>query len=190
MSWLSILKKHPVIAAFRDVAQIDLSRLSSQVQVLFLLGGNIFELDAVVTSCQQAGKWVFVDIDLLKGIAQDEWGVKYLASKVRVQGLITTKARMVKSAKNEGLLAIQRVFVLDSESLSGALKVIKYTQPHAIEILPGIIWPKIASWFLPRVSCPVIAGGFITTQDEVKQIIDSGALTISTSAKDLIFKGP
>jgi len=63
--------------------------------------------------------------------------------------------------------------------------VIQEVGPDAVEVLPGIVFPKICR-FLPLEGFPpVICGGFIRTPKDVRDILKSGALAVSTSAKDL-----
>lgn len=55
-----------------------------------------------------------------------------------VDGVITTKPSLIKVIKNEGLIAIQRLFMLDSRSLETGIKSILEDKPHAVEIMPGL----------------------------------------------------
>ncbi len=184
MDFLTSLKKRPVIAAFRDVENLLLQNLN-QTDVIFILGETIFDLPRIV---QQAGKYkklVFADIDLVKGIGRDASGIRFLAKESRVDGIITTRSNLIKSAQKEGLVAVQRIFVLDSESLSGGLSVIEKTNPDAVDILPGLILPKIMKKVRMVTAIPVIAGGLITHKDEIREILASGAIGISTTAANL-----
>jgi glycerol uptake operon antiterminator len=186
LDFLSALKKNPVIAAFRDIESIWGQDLC-HINIFFILGGSIFDLPHVVEQARKNEKLVFVDIDLLKGIGKDAQGVRFLAKKSQVDGIITTRSNLIKSIQKEGLVSIQRIFVLDSESLAGGLGVIKKSIPDALEILPGMILPKIMKEIRTIISIPipVIAGGLITSRDEVREILEAGAAGISTTATHL-----
>ena len=184
MSFLAALKKSPVIAAFRDIENLHIQNLD-YIQVLFILGGTIFDLPNVVEQARKYEKLVFVDIDLLKGIGKDTSGVRFLAKNNQVDGIITTRSNLIKSIQKEGLVAIQRIFVLDSESLAGGLNVIKKSIPDALEILPGMVLPKIMKEIRKMISIPVIAGGLITSTEEIHEILAAGAVGISTTASQL-----
>jgi glycerol uptake operon antiterminator len=184
VNWMSIFEKKPVIAAFRPTEHLHL-HLLHEIGVVFILGGTIFDIPDLVVQAKQSGKLLFVDIDLLKGIGKDAPGVKFLAKESRVDGIITTRSNLVKSIQKEGLVAVQRVFVLDSESLTGGLGVVEKSAPDAIEILPGLILPKVIQRIQSITSIPVIAGGLITEKREVEQLLDSGALAISTTSNRL-----
>ena len=180
MDFLGILKHKPVIAALRNVEDVRIEGLSN-VGVLFVLGGTIFDLPSLVEQAESFEKLVFVDIDLIKGVGKDASGIRYLARESHVHGIITTKSNLIKSAQKEGLISIQRIFVLDSESLSGGLNVVDKSRPEAIEVLPGLILPKIMDRIRARTSVPVIAGGLITKLQEIEEILSSGAIGISTT---------
>ena len=185
MDFLTILKHKPVIAALRNVEDFRIEGLSN-VGVLFVLGGTIFDLPALVEKAESFKKLVFVDIDLIKGVGKDASGIRYLARESHVHGIITTKSNLIKSAQKENLISIQRIFVLDSESLTGGLNVVDKSKPDAIEVLPGLILPKIMDRIRSRSSVPVIAGGLITRPQEIQEILSSGAIGISTTSAKLL----
>lgn len=185
MVLLKVLKHRPVIAAVRNVENLSFDRLA-RAGVVFLLGGTIFDIPGIVESAKQSDKLVFIDIDLIKGVGRDRVGVHYLATESRVHGIITTKSNLVTSGKKEGLCTIQRVFALDSESLAGGLNVVSQSKPDAIEILPGLVVPKVMEAIRRRTSIPIIAGGLITEEREVEEILGSGAVGISTTSYHLL----
>jgi len=187
LDFLSVLRKKPIIAAFRDIENLRNAELAG-VDVLFILSGTIFDLSGIVEQAGRFDKLVFVDIDLIKGIGKDATGIRYLARESHVHGIITTKSNLIRSAKKEGLTSIQRIFVLDSESLTGGLNVIDKSGPDAVEVLPGVILPKIMKRIRAKTSVPIIAGGLITTHKEIKDILSSGAVGISTTSSKLFVK--
>ena len=181
MNLSELLKGKPVIPAIRNQEGVRFDEMVHS-SVLFIIGGNIFDLPAIMERATQAGKIVFVDVDLIKGVGKDASGIRYLAKVSRVHGVITTKSNLVRSTQKEGMLSVQRIFVLDSDSLSGALGVVEKSRPDAIEVLPGPILPKIIDKIRAKTSVPVIAGGLITKRKEVEEIITSGAIGVSSSS--------
>jgi glycerol uptake operon antiterminator len=179
-----VLRNSPVIAAFRDIKSLRIQGLS-HTNVLFILGGTIFDLPDIVEQARRYEKLVFVDIDLIKGIGKDALGIRFLAKESQVDGIITTHSNLIKSAQKEGLVSIQRIFVLDSESLAVGLGVIEKSNPDALEVLPGLILPKIMKKIRTITSIPVIAGGLITHEEEIRKILASGAIGISTTSSHL-----
>jgi glycerol uptake operon antiterminator len=179
-----VLRDKPVIAAIRSAEGLRMNELNGSA-VLFVIGGSIFDLPALVLQSERYRKLVFVDIDLIKGVGKDSQGIRYLAKESHVHGVITTKSNLIRSARKEGLVSIQRIFVLDSESLTGGLNVIERSAPDAVEVLPGLILHKIMERIRARTSIPVIAGGLITERKEIEEILSSGAIGVSTSSAHL-----
>ena len=184
MDLLSALRERPVIAAIRDVTCPNIPAWD-RIGVLFVLGGTIFDLPRIVEQAHRYEKLVFADIDLVKGIGKDAAGVRFLARESHVDGIITTRSNLIKSVHGEGLAAIERIFALDSESLGGGLGVVEKSGPDAVEILPGLIVSKIIKKIRALTSIPVIAGGLITQEEHIQEILAAGAIGVSTSASHL-----
>jgi len=53
-----------------------------------------------------------------------------------------------------------------------------------VELLPGVILPEIAP-LMPRLAVPVLAGGFIRTEAEAREILAAGAAGVTTSSTNL-----
>jgi len=187
MSFLDVLKKKPVIAALRDVEHIPVEKLH-KAGILFVLGGTIFDVPALVERARRLNQLIFIDIDLIKGVGKDHSGIRYLAREGQVDGIITTKTNLIATAKENGLVTVQRIFVLDSESLVGGLNVVSNSKPDAVEVLPGLIVPKIIKRIRRRTSVPIIGGGLITESSEVEEILASGAVGVSTTSYHLLDK--
>lgn len=178
------LRRRPVIAGMRDTAGME-AAIRQGVQVFFILGEDIFSLVESVARAHAAGRLILAHVDLIKGIGRDEAGVRYLAREVKVDGILTTRANLIGPAKREGLIAVQRLFLLDSESLETGLPAVERAAPDAVEILPGVILPLLAPR-LGRASLPpLIAGGLIQTRTQVEEILGAGAIAVSAGAREL-----
>ena len=66
-------------------------------------------------------------------------------------------------------------------------RVNRAAMPDVIEILPGIIVPKIMRKISAMSCVPVIAGGLIKAREDVMNMLKNGAVAISTSARDVWF---
>ncbi len=99
-------------------------------------------------------------------------------------GVISTKSSVIKKAKQKGVLAVQRVFVIDSHALEKSIKLLTKTQPDYIEILPGAM-PSLIQEVRERIDIPVFAGGFIKTPTEVHNALAAGAHAVTTSNREL-----
>ena len=177
---LNRLEDCPIIAAVREHTWQQ--ALASPAEVLFCLETNLLTVNQRIQEAHAAGKVVFVHMDLAEGIGRDKTGLQYLAD-CGVDGILSTKAQIVRTAKDLGLLTIQRFFILDSQGLNSAKEMLKVTNPHFIEIMPGVL-PKIIRHFAGG-SIPVIAGGLIENKAEITSALSSGATAISTGSPHL-----
>ena len=178
-----LFRDNPVIAAIRNPKDIH-DAVDSPCNIIFLLTGNIYNLATMVGYINAAGKNAFVHLDLVKGYAQDQYFIKYLKEKIKPTGVISTRNSLITKAKQEGLLTVQRLFLLDSAAMDVALTSAKKIKPDAVEILPGLV-PKLITQVHEELSAPIITGGFIQTEAEVLSCIEAGALAASTSHKAL-----
>lgn len=176
------LENAPVIAAVkaRDHAG---AAAKSPVSVVFVLGGSILSMDGIMEELRLGQKLVFLHMDLIEGIGRDVAGLAYAASHWKPAGIITTRAPLVKAAKEHGLLAIQRVFLLDSGSIRSGIQLIEQCRPDFVEVMPGVI-PKAIGQFR-GAGRPVIAGGMVTARNEIIEALSAGALAVSTSSREL-----
>lgn len=181
---LSHLKKKPVIAGIKNIEDASIA-VENGVEILFFLTGTLFDLQDLVRRDLNPRPLIFAHVDLLQGIGKDQWGLRFLARDVGVDGILTTRSHLIKAAKKEGLLAIQRLFVLDSEALKTGLSIVKSSQPDAIEILPALILPHIHQRLPVNELPPIIAGGLIETTDELRAVLKTPARAVSTSRQEL-----
>ncbi len=182
--FFDLLRSRPVIAGLRDAGHLEVAiRLGAGI--VFILGGDIFVLRESVRKARAQGAMILAHVDLIKGVGRDEAGVRFLARDLGVDGILTTRANLVGPARREGLLAVQRLFVLDSESLETGLPAVERAGPDAVEILPGVILPLIARRLRQSALPPLIAGGLIAEESQVEEILRSGAVGVSTSAQPL-----
>lgn len=178
-----ILRGTPVIAAVRD-AQAMARALASPVRVVFLLGGDLFTLPELVRAAQDAGKLVFAHLDLVEGISRDAAGVRWIAKAVRPSGVLSTRAPLLRAAAAEGLLTVLRMFMVDSSSLETGARMAKACTPDLVEVMPGLTTRAIRA-LNERIVPPVIAGGMLETERDVRSALEAGALAASTSKEAL-----
>lgn len=175
------MKKNPIIAAVKDLNNLD-AALESNCNIIFLLCGSIFNVKEVVEKAKAKDKMIFIHVDLLDGFSKDAVALKYISEEIKPDGIVSTKNSQLKVAKNLGLLTVQRIFIIDSLSIDTAIKTSQMIDPDAIEIMPGIM-PRITKQLSSTLSVPVIVGGLISEDIEVENAINSGALGVSTSSK-------
>lgn len=177
------LVDHQTIAAVQKEEDVQLA-IESRVNVIFLLTGSIFNIKELVERVKLAGKEVFLHMEFIEGIAADRGGVAYVARHVRPTGIISTKSNLIKAAKEEGLMAIQRIFLIDRSAVQRGIKAVEQSHPDAIEVMPGLM-PRIIREMTAMTPLPIIAGGLVGYQDEIDEALKAGALAVSAGASSL-----
>ena len=176
-------KKKNIIAAVKDEESLQ-KALNSKVEVIFVLSGDICKITDVVNRCHKANKKVYLHIEMIEGFGKDEAAVRYIATNIKPDGIITTKSSLIKAAHSAGLDSIFRVFMLDSQSIRTAISNIERCKATDVEILPGLI-PELISYFVNTVDANIIAGGLIATKKHVETAFEKGAIACSTSESNL-----
>lgn len=82
------------------------------------------------------------------------------------------------------MFTVQRFFIVDSHSVNTTVESVLASKADMIEIMPGIVIKAIKT-LRKLVDVPVIAGGLVDTDDEIKSIISNGAAAVSTSNQTL-----
>ncbi len=175
-----LLSQTHIIPAVRSPEFLVHSSLAPGKIVYFLFGNpeNIAEMMELVAA---AGKVPIINIDLAAGFARDHAAVSYLAHH-HVQGIISTHPEPLRAARDFGLFAIKRTFLLDSAALESALRSLDQFMPDALEVLPAMAAPHIVQRLHQMYpTLPVIAGGLITTLREIEDLINRGISTVSVS---------
>lgn len=182
MDLIKLLEENPIIAAVKNESELDIV-LDSDVQVIFVLFGDILNIKEISEKINSKNKIGIVHIDLVDGITNREVGIKYLKKETQFKGVISTKPQVIKYAKAYDLLAIQRVFIFDTLSLNNAIKHLGETC-DAIEILPGVI-PKVIEKLAEKSNKPIVAGGLIESKEEIITALKSGATCVSTTKEEI-----
>lgn len=179
----NLLSDNPIIASVKDLEGVQ-AAIDSDCNVVFILYGNICKISEVVSALKSAGKTVFVHVDLIDGLSSREISIEFLHRTAAPDGVITTKAPLIKAAKSLGLMTVHRFFMLDSISLKNIPKQIAVSSPDCIEVLPGCM-PKVISKLTESIELPIIAGGLIQDKSDVMAALSAGADAISTTKSSL-----
>jgi len=177
------LLKSPVIAAVRT-REANIRAIESPVAAVFMLGGSILDLPDMVQDARTAGKRVFLHMDLAEGLGRDDAAVRWCVEKLRVDGIISIKPGLLKTASELGAITIQRMFLMDSTSFEHGKRLLRNTPPDMAEVLPGIA-PKAIRQLCEALDKPVIAGGMVTEPREIALALQAGALAVSAGSPEL-----
>jgi glycerol uptake operon antiterminator len=181
-TFIARIAAEPCCAAITAPAHVE-SAVASRTPVVFILRGNGLTLAPVVRQIHDAGKLVAVHIDLVGGLRADRSSVAWLAAS-EVDAVISSHGQLMSTIRHEGMTAIHRLLLVRRGQLDTAITAIRRSAPNIVEVLPGVILPSVAG-LLPDFGVPVLAGGFIRTEQEASAALAAGALGITTSARDL-----
>lgn len=176
-----------VILASKDCKNIVSLSERLEPSWVFILGGSAGAVVAGSKLLKDRGFTVFVHIDMIHGFSKDPEGIRLLKDLAEPTGVISTHPSVVTAAHKVGLMAIERIFLLDSSSVESGLRNVMRSQPDAVEVLPGIL-PAQIEILASKIAVPLIAGGLITTVEQVAEAIKSGAHGISTSSERLFIE--
>lgn len=177
------LNANPMIAAVKNLKYLDIA-LNSPAEIIFLLSGDIFNLKEIVQKAHEQEKIIFIHVDLIDGFSRDAVALQYIHQKINPDGIISTKSSQLKMAKELNLLTIQRFFIIDSLSLSNAVKSTFSVQSDAIEIMPGVM-PKIIRQISNQIHIPLIAGGLINEKEDIITALSAGATAVSSTNRTM-----
>lgn len=177
---LEQLQINPVIAAVGNEEELALA-LTSDCRAVFLLMGDVLNIGKLTRRVQESGKLCVIHLDLIEGYSGKEIAVDAIHQETGAEGIISTRGALIRRAKQLGMAAIQRGFMLDSRSLNSFEQQIQLSKPDFVEILPGLL-PKVIATLKKQVDVPIIAGGFIHEKEDVFAAISAGALAVSASS--------
>ena len=187
--FIEMIEAAPVIAAVKDDEGLEIC-LTSEVEAVFILFGDICTIADIVARVKDAGKIAMVHMDLVTGLSPQDVSIDFIRKYTRADGIITTKANLITHAREIGLATVLRYFVIDSLalfSIERRSRENRDSQPDMIEILPGIIVPKMVRKICSMSKVPVLCGGLIQEKEDVMNALANGAAAISTTCPEVWF---
>ena len=181
------VEANPVIAAVKSDAGLQAAVEMEEIQVIFVLYGDVCTIPEILERIKAAGKKAMVHIDLIAGLSAKEISVEFIARQTRADGIITTKPALVRRAKELGIFAELRFFVIDSLALKNIENLEMQcgtSRPDFIEVLPGVM-PKVLGRIAKVSRIPMIAGGLITEKEDVIAALSVGAIAVSSTNQDV-----
>ena len=181
------VEANPVIAAVKSDAGLQAAVEMEEIQVIFVLYGDVCTIPEILERIKAAGKKAMVHIDLIAGLSAKEISVEFIARQTRADGIITTKPALVRRAKELGIFAVLRFFVIDSLALKNIENLEMQcgtSRPDFIEVLPAVM-PKVLGRIAKVSRIPMIAGGLITEKEDVIAALSVGAIAVSSTNQDV-----
>jgi glycerol uptake operon antiterminator len=174
----------PVIPCIRDMNLLD-KAIKADSSVTMFLSSDLNSLQDCITKVHDHRKKVYVNVDMLEGLAPSRAGIEYLSKCFKVDGIITTKHGLIKHACQLGLVVVQRFFAIDSTALEREITVVQRTEADIVEVMPGILPAGLLRELAERIKPPVITGGLIKTREDVVRALAAGVIGVTTSATEL-----
>lgn len=181
---LKILRDYPIIPSLQHKEDLP-ALIASRARVVLVSSGSIFNIKTHAQELHKNNKIVLVHIDLIDGLGRDAAAVRFLKEKAVADGIVTPNRHLITAARKEGIITVHRLFAHDSPSIDTGIKVLQMSNPDFIEVLPGLMVLKVISILHKHFKQPVIGAGLIKTPEEVKLVLEAGAVGVNTSAKNL-----
>jgi len=185
--FINKIESNPIIAAVKDDNGLEVA-LTEDIEIIFVLYGDICSIPTIVDKIKKAGKVAMVHVDLIAGLNNSkDVCLDFIKNNTKADGIITTKSNLIQHARELELNTVLRYFILDSLALQNIEKQARSPgiKPDIIEFLPGIVLPKMIKRINKVSRVPIIAGGLIADKEDVMNALDAGALAISTTNHDV-----
>lgn len=176
--------KQPILPAVKQLKDFE-KLLNSSYEYMVMLDVHVSQLRDVFQLARQHKKQLLLHVDLIRGLQSDIYGTQFLCQEFRPFGLLSTKSNVIIEAKARGIMAIQRVFLIDNNALTTSAALLAKTKPDYIEVLPAAMLNNIKEEIDKHIHIPIWAGGFVQTVQDVETALNSGALVVTTSNKEL-----
>lgn len=178
------IEQGAIVPAPRNEESFKYALKSTKSSTIILLFGTINSFPDLLKQANDHHKKLLVHFDLLDGIGKDNEGLKFLKT-LGVQGIITTKPSIARYALEEGMDVIQRLFLVDSESIKTGIQFLKKHKPLALEILPASIPRHAIEQLKTEIRIPILGGGLVCTPEDVQSGLEKGLYAVSTSEESL-----
>jgi glycerol uptake operon antiterminator len=184
-SLLDLSTQCKTIPAIESRAQLLRAFDTPQVTAVLLRHCNLFELAGLLERARQHKLATYVNIDSIDGIHPDSAGLRYLAQRLCITGVVSNHPRVLAIGKGFGLETIQRIFALDSTGLEAALESVDPPCIDLLDISPALVVPYIMAQFRALLPKPFIASGLIQTTEQVSTLLRAGARSVVVARNDL-----
>ncbi len=148
-----------------------------------LMNFQLAQLPELVRLMKENNKKVLIHSELIKGLSSDEYGAIFLIQNLNVDGIISSKPKVIDVCKKRKVIGIFRFFLKDSVSLNQSLEMARKLEPQYLEILPASsvdIIPEIKQ----KISGEILMGGLIRSKEQINRCINAGAIAVTTSNTD------
>ncbi len=172
-----------IIPAISDYKKLEYF-LKSNIKYGILMNFQLAQLEDIVEKMKHHHKKILIHSELIKGLSSDEFGAIYLIQSLQVDGIISSKTRVIETCQKRNVLGIYRFFIKDTISLEQSLNIGIRLKPEYVEILPASCYELVPE-IKKRLHCEVLLGGLIRNKRQVDKCFEYEVLSITTSNPSL-----
>lgn len=154
--------------------------VASRADAILLMNVRIQDLSSQRYREARRKKPILIHADLVRGLSSDREAIDFIREAADPTAIVSTRGGVLRSAQRAGMATVQRVFLIDSQSMQRTIGSVVDNSPDAVEIMPGIA-PSIVPLFRREIRQPIILGGLITTEDAIAEAFRAGADAVSLS---------
>lgn len=170
----------PAISDFKALEKF----VKTGLEYCVIMNFPLIQIKHVCTLLKEHHKKCFIHLDLIKGIANNEFGAEYMIETFAVDGIISTHPSVIEIAKAKNVKTVLRIFIIDSLALNKSLNIAKKYQPDYIEILPAFSY-ELKARIEAEVSIPLIGGGLVSSVEMVDRCLAGGLVAVTCSESKL-----
>lgn len=122
-------------------------------------------------------------MDSIRGIARDNYGIKFLATLGVDFSYYNETTIGLKQFVTIGMIAIQCMFLIDTEALRNGLESISKHKPDGVIIMPMSIPTEYVKELFKGAK--IIAGGLIRNEDDIAEALEKGIIGVATGKREL-----
>lgn len=171
--------KQTVLPVIKNHKNLELF-LKSKLEWCVLLDFHLNFMEDILQRLHQVQKKGIVHMDLINGIGNDPAGCEFMIQRLHVDGIISTKPNVVKTAKKHQCLSIFRLFLIDTRSIAKGCALANEVQPDFIEILPATT-TNATLIIRAYTDINLIGGGLIQNQEDIQHCLQQGMKAITSS---------
>ena len=154
--------------------------LESDIKYGILMNFQLAQLEELVKIMKQHNKKVLIHSELIKGLSSDEYGAIYLIQVLKVDGIISSKPKVIEVCRKRDVIGIYRFFLKDTISYEQSIEIAQRLKPSFVEILPAACYEIIPD-IKKQLNCEVFVGGLIKNEQQVEKCLEFGAKAVTTS---------
>lgn len=184
-SLLTLPASSRIIPAIENRAQFLRLFETPNICAILLRHCSIFELAGLIERAHQRSIATYVSIDHIDGIHADAAGLRYLAERIHITGIISNHPRILALGKEVGLETVQRIFALDSTGLETALHSVEPESVDMLDISPALVVPHITERLRIPLPLPFIASGLLLNSSHTQEVLHAGAVAVVVAREQL-----